>query len=243
MKAAFMSAVLALFLSTLVLANTEKTIFLGPEPINTPLTHPTLSDLRLHTLTPTNGTLRTRLSAQFPSSDQPRGTATWLLLDKLTPNQRYELRVCWPATQPTEFTISTFPVTTVWDTPELITSLHAYSLSRESPISEDVLPSPPKERDGSEREASVLFLRILAAADYYTTDASLMVSVPPVDVDIILDPFLFNVLPRSIAGTACYIIVVAATAYLLAWRIVYAIQGLVSSATAGLHQETIKKRQ
>ena len=88
-------------LFTSVLANTEKTIFLGPEPVTIPLTHPTLSDLRLHTLTPTtptNGTLRTQLSAQFPSPDHPQGTVTWLLLDNLTPNQRYEVRVCWAAT-------------------------------------------------------------------------------------------------------------------------------------------------
>lgn len=85
---------------TSVLANTEKTIFLGPEPVTIPLTHPTLSDLRLHTLTPApaNGTLRTQLPAQFPSPEHPEGTVTWLLLDNLAPHQRYEVRVCWAAT-------------------------------------------------------------------------------------------------------------------------------------------------
>lgn len=87
-----------LFLFTSVLANTEKAIFLGPEPVTIPLTHPTLSDLRLDTLTPTNLTLRTQLAAQFPSPSHPKGTATWFILDNLTPNQRYEVRVCWAAT-------------------------------------------------------------------------------------------------------------------------------------------------
>jgi hypothetical protein len=89
---------LFLFFVTSVLANTEKAIFLGPEPVSIALTHPTLSDLGLDTLTPANGTLRTSLAAQFPSPDHPRGTATWLVLDDLTPNQRYEVRVCWAAT-------------------------------------------------------------------------------------------------------------------------------------------------
>jgi hypothetical protein len=83
---------------TSVLANTEKAIFLGPEAI--PVAHPlsTLSNLRLDMLTPSNGALRTKLTAQFPTKEHPKGPATWLVLDKLTPNQRYEVRVCWPAT-------------------------------------------------------------------------------------------------------------------------------------------------
>ncbi|KAK3293228.1 uncharacterized protein B0H64DRAFT_434450 [Chaetomium fimeti] len=230
-------------LFTSVLANTEKAIFLGPEPVTVPLTHPTLSDLRLHTLTPTpiNGTLRTQLPAQFPSPKHPQGTATWLILDNLTPNQRYEVRVCWAATQPTDFTLTTFPLTTVWDTPELMTSLHAYATSQQQKLTPDANTAPPKADSDSgsgEREASILFLRILAAADYFTTDASLMRDVPPVDVDVILDPFLFNVLPRSIAGTACYIVAVAAVAFLVARWTTGRIRGLVAGARG-----SVKKRQ
>ncbi|KAL2169303.1 hypothetical protein VTG60DRAFT_6237 [Thermothelomyces hinnuleus] len=247
MRAALVSAAVVIGFFAAALANTEKAIFLGPEPVNVPLAHPTLSDLRLHTLTPTNNTLRTWLPAQFPSADQPQGAATWLLLDHLTPNQRYEVRVCWPATQPTDFTVSTFPLATVWDTPELMASLRAYSVSRQS-LAPEGGPPPPGSGTGSgsgtsEREVSVLLLRILAAADYYTTDASLMSSVPPVDVDIILDPFLFNLLPRSLAGTACYIVAVAVAAYLLSRRIVSGIHGLIASADADVRQEAIKKRQ
>jgi hypothetical protein len=274
------SVLFLLFTSVvLVLANTEKTIFLGPEPVAVPLTHPTLSDLRLHALTPANGTLRTRLPAQFPAPDHPQGTATWLVLDNLTPNQRYEVRVCWAATvchphfthsqsgkiyisntppkQPTEFTLSTFSLATVWDTPELMASLHAYATSRQAPTpgrDEDDAP-PPKDGSSSssnsnsnsnsnERQASILFLRILAAADYFTTDASLMLNVPPVHVDVILDPFLLNVLPRSLAGTACYIVVVAVVAFFLAGRIASGIQGLIAGGSRqGQGSTSIKKRQ
>jgi hypothetical protein len=91
------AAVLVLF--THALANTEKTIFLGPEAATIPLAHAKpLSELRLDTLTPANGTLRTQLAALFPSPEYPHGIATWLILDKLTLHQRYEVRVCWPAT-------------------------------------------------------------------------------------------------------------------------------------------------
>lgn len=98
MKPTFLSLTTLFSLLTPTFANTEKTIFLGPERVRVPLTHPTLTDLRLHTLTPTNSTLRTQLPARFPSDEKPKGTETWLILDDLIPGQRYEVRVCWPAT-------------------------------------------------------------------------------------------------------------------------------------------------
>ncbi|KAH6623027.1 hypothetical protein F5144DRAFT_632443 [Chaetomium tenue] len=245
-------SIISLFFTS-VLANTEKTIFLGPEPITIPLTHPTLSDLRLHTLTPTpaNGTLRTQLPAQFPSPEHPEGTVTWLLLDNLTPHQRYEVRVCWAATQPTAFTLTTFPLSTVWDTPSLITSLHAYTTSRQQQQQQPPTPdanndSPPPK--GEREEASLLLLRIAAAADYFTTNASLMRDVPPVDVDIILDPFLFNAVPRSIVGTAGFIVAVAVVAFFVARWVTARIRGLVvvtggGGGGGGGREGVVKKRQ
>ena len=79
-------------------ADTEKAIFVAPEPINIPSTHPNLDDLHVHTLTPGRWTVRTHLEAQFPSTTAPAGKATWLVLDELTEGQRYEVRVCWAAT-------------------------------------------------------------------------------------------------------------------------------------------------
>jgi len=57
--------------------------------------------------------------------------------------------------------------------------------------------------------SSILFLHIQAAADYFTMNHTLMENVPPVFVDIILDPFVFNVVPRSLLQTAAYILVLA----------------------------------
>ncbi|KAL2130526.1 hypothetical protein VTI74DRAFT_6267 [Chaetomium olivicolor] len=248
----YVLALLSLFLCS-VFANTEKTIFLGPEPITIPLSQPALSDLRLHTLTPTNSSLRTRLTAQFPSPDHPKGTATWLILDNLTPHQRYEVRVCWAATQPTNFHLQTFPLSTVFDTPELVASLNAYSISRLSRLKEAASPTPDDDRpspsrqdsspDDSQRESSLLLLRIFAAADYFTTDTALMSHVPPVYVDIILDPFLFNVLPRSVAGTACYIVVVAVAAWFLAGRIAGWISGVAESGSGHGGEQGVDMRK
>lgn len=81
-----------------VLANTEKAIFLGPETVNIPSAKPSLDDLNIDILTPTNWSIRTHIEAEFPSDSRKAGKPTWLLLDNLTEGQRYELRVCWAAT-------------------------------------------------------------------------------------------------------------------------------------------------
>ncbi|KAI1083962.1 hypothetical protein F5B20DRAFT_360231 [Whalleya microplaca] len=203
-------------------ADTEKAIFLGPPTANIPSTRPTLEDLHVATLTPDNWSIRTHLEAQFPNSSLPQGKPTWLILDELSEGQRYEVRVCWAATQPTAFRLDTYELQTVFESPELISELSEYSWSRQSV--EDYHESRARLASGnrdskSGREASVLFLRILAAADYYTMNKSLMVDVPPVYVDIILDPFVLNVLPRSLVPTVGYIIVVAITSWFLARQI------------------------
>jgi hypothetical protein len=61
-----------------------------------------------------------------------------------------------------------------------------------------------------------LFLQVFAAADYYTTNKTIMNNVPPVFVDIILDPFIFNVFPRSLVPTAAYIVLLAIGGWYLA---------------------------
>lgn len=83
---------------TLVTANVEKTIFLGPEAVNIPQQSPTLSDLHIDVLNPTNYSRRTDVDAIFPTSELPKGTDTWLVLEDLTEGQRYEVRICWLAT-------------------------------------------------------------------------------------------------------------------------------------------------
>ena len=83
---------------SLVHGNVEKTIFLAPEAIQIPQQHPNLGDLNLQLLSPSNSELRRQLPAAFPTPANPKGTAAWFLLEKLTPHQRYEVRICWAAT-------------------------------------------------------------------------------------------------------------------------------------------------
>lgn len=84
---------------------------------------------------------------------------------------------------------------------------------------------PPTESQGEkdttthDELSSTLFLRVFAAADYYTTNKTLMEQVPPVYVDIILDPFIFNIFPRSLVPTAAYIILIAIGSWYLAKHI------------------------
>ena len=83
--------------------------------------------------------------------------------------------------QPTSFSIATYQLTEVFNTPELITSLATYSESRPtSPSQERRVDQPRVDSDSS----SLLFLQVYAAADYFTTNKTLMQNVPPVNIEI-----------------------------------------------------------
>lgn len=89
--------------------------------------------------------------------------------------------------QPTSFTLRTYTLAEVFDTPELISSLAKYAETRQSPSQSD--PSTTQTKSASESTpSSVLFLQVHAAADYFTTKKSLMQNVPPVNVDLSTSP-------------------------------------------------------
>lgn len=229
-------------------ANVEKTIFLAPEAIHVPQEHPNLDDLHLDVLTPSNYMLRTQIAASFPDPPSSKGLESWYLLDELRQEQRHEVRICWAATvssfsmlvftseahtsilqQPTDFTLDTYTLTEVFATPELILSLSSYSESRQALLGH----STPSKSIGKHGQTSVLFLRIIAAADYYTTNKTLMQHVPPVDADIILDPFLLNVLPRSLIPTGVYLVILAIVAWPLSNYVWYSLSGVAKSDHSG----------
>ncbi|OSS47811.1 hypothetical protein B5807_06501 [Epicoccum nigrum] len=194
-----------------VVANVEKTIFLGPSAVTLPDVRPSLEDLHLHALSSQNHILPTQLSVIFPSTSQPHGLESWYLLSGLEEGARYEVRICWPATSPTDFWLDTYPIVEAFNTPELASSLATYSEQLQTTKAID----HTKKLENSGGARSLLFLRIQAAASYYSTNRTLMDSPPPVDVDIILDPFLLNVLPRSLVPVAAYITIVAVAAWFL----------------------------
>lgn len=248
MRSTFAAAALALACCLDVAhANTEKAIFLGPETVKVPTTPPTIEDLRLDVLTPDDWNKRLKLKASFPSGDSPFGATTWLIITNLTQGQRYELRVCWSATvrrcpihrylafyaysmqQPTAFTLDVFELPTVWGTPELISSLADDAFSHQSEQVDSGNGDKPWQRRKHEYEASLLFVRVQAAADYFTDNATLMTQVEPVSVDLILDPFLLNALPRSLLPTVGYVVVVAILAWFLSRRILVWIQPVLAA--------------
>lgn len=103
----------------------------------------------------------------------------------------------------------------MFDTPHLIQSLAGFAeLQASQPQAED---NNPPRLDYS--TGTILFLHVQSAADYFTTNKTLMQYPPPVDIDIILDPYLANVFPVSLLPTAAYIIVLAIGAWLLSGKI------------------------
>ncbi|KAJ4369932.1 hypothetical protein N0V83_005696 [Neocucurbitaria cava] len=236
-----------------VKANVEKTIFLAPGPVTRPDVRPSLDDLNLHVLSPSHTILPAQLPVLFPSESVPRGGESWYLLRGLDEGRRYEVRICWPATvstlslsqvmstfqvsskhalgtdycaqQPTDFWLDTYPITQVFDTPELISSLAQYSEQLQGAKSQ---VEPYNHEPQQTAPQSVLFLRIQAAASYYSTNRTLMESPPPVHVDIILDPFLLNIFPQSLGPFALYVSAVAVGAWFLSG---YIYRWLLSVAT------------
>ncbi|KAL1311098.1 hypothetical protein AAFC00_001305 [Neodothiora populina] len=207
------------FLSASATANTEKVIFTAPRNITLGDARPGLLDLSLDTITPTHLVQQVLLPVAFPTDENPRGPQSWYLLQSLQEGQRYEVRVCWPATSPTEFWLETYSIIHVLETPSLLQDLAAYVEDRQ----EDLLSraSDPAVQDSATTQ-SALLLRVWSAADFYAADQQLMQNPPPVKVDIILDPYLFNIFPQSLLPTAGYIAVLAVGASLISqyiWRI------------------------
>ncbi|KAF2811613.1 uncharacterized protein BDZ99DRAFT_278028 [Mytilinidion resinicola] len=198
-----------------VVANTEKVIFTAPSAITIPNIRPGLDDLSLDVLSPAGlRTLETNLAVQFPSDTAPRGVQSWYLLKGLEAGRRYEVRACWPATQPTEFWLDVHNLTHVFETPLLISSLADYSEQRQHPGLQ-----APRHAEPEATSQSVLLLQVHSAADYFTSNRTLMEHPPAVDVDIILDPFLLNILPQSLGPTALYITVLTAGSFFLSGAI------------------------
>ncbi|KAI9931511.1 hypothetical protein ASPWEDRAFT_25616 [Aspergillus wentii DTO 134E9] len=246
-------SLLCLLFSHSVYANVEKTIFLAPSSATIPSLDPTLDDLGLERLSPLNPVLRTNLNASFPTTEAPLGTDSWFFLENLNPGQRYEVRICWLASQPTSFTLSTHTLANTIETNSLFTPLTIFSAARlaslENPTRPNPIPRNPPSRlkdassaDPAPTTDSVLFLRIQSVADYFSADPVLMETVPPVLVDIILDPFLLNVFPKSLVPTACWVTVVAGLALVIA-RWVSAEFGRAISAEASADTKRGSKKE
>ena len=83
--------------------------------------------------------------------------------------------------QPTKFWLDVHQITEVFETPLLVSSLAAYSERRQDLGLED---AEYTEADSSTPSKSVLFLQIHSAADFFSSNRTLMEFPPAVDVDI-----------------------------------------------------------
>ncbi|KAL4797438.1 hypothetical protein BDV19DRAFT_358785 [Aspergillus venezuelensis] len=225
---------ITLFLAFSAYANVEKTIFLAPPASSLPGTDIVPDDLLvgLQRLAHSNGFLRTKLNASFPNPKdaEDRGTDSWFFLEGLNPGQRYEVRVCWLATQPTSFDLKTYTLPSILEDPALLLAISLYSSRLAVPSEGTTDPTSDPQETPAPTADSVVLLRISAAADYFSLDKELMQNVPPVLADIILDPFLMNVFPRSLVPTAEWILVVAGFAVVIARWIAREFAGVVASA-------------
>ncbi|KAG6042232.1 hypothetical protein E4U41_002575 [Claviceps citrina] len=216
-------------LAHLAVANVEKIIFTGPPPPSS-----SLNLLPLINLSHNAPSIHTELDRVFASDSSGRllhGHSSWILVQNLTENQRYELRVCWSALEPTRFDIKAHSLDAVVEDPALLQSIRTFSASQQSDA-HAADSSAAGLLDGSS-----LLIEIQAAADYFTDDKELMSSPPPVLVDLILDPFLLNVLPRSLLPTMGYLLLLAVTTWFVARRIASGLQSVTS-----LTESKMKKR-
>ena len=106
----------------------------------------------------------------------------------------------------------------MFDDPVLITSLSTFSESRL-----EGRKSLGGEFDGDttpvRSKSTALFLKVSAAADFFSSNKTLMREPPPVLVDLILDPYLLNLLPQSLVPTVAYIVVIAIISWVLSRHI------------------------
>lgn len=191
-------------------ANTEKTIFVAPEALATTQSGPTLAALGLDTLSPSQSVLRTSLAVTFPHKNAPLGNQSWYLLSGLQPDKRYEVRVCWAATQPTQFILEHHSVNTVFDTASLIQDLSVFAEAHQ-PLANHATNTHGKVEEQSPQ--ALLFLRVWAAADFFSLNDTLMNQPLTVDVDIILDPYVLNIFPVSLLPTGAYVLIIGAISW------------------------------
>ena len=65
-----------------------------------------------------------------------------------------------------------------------------------------------------------MLVEIQAAADYFTDHEELMKNPPPVLVDLVLDPYLFNAIPHSLLPIVAYLVLVGMVTWVAARWIV-----------------------
>lgn len=157
-------------------SNVEKTIFIAPQiQSQSTKSHHIHSQLQpgphIPIIDSVSPSLRTKLHSAFPHSpiipDVP--STGWYHLANLKPGRRYEVRICWAATTPADFTLDTFTAEDVSEGARRVLEGDA-----DDRITVSSQPEPVSE----------LFLRIETKAGYFTMNKTLMDDGLVVDADI-----------------------------------------------------------
>jgi hypothetical protein len=82
----------------------------------------------------------------------------------------------------------------------------------------------------------LLILRVRVAADFYSTNQTLMLHPPAVGVEIILDPYILNILPRSLLSTILLVTTTAICAWFLSGMTWRSLRG-IADATPSKHRK------
>ncbi|KIX09601.1 uncharacterized protein Z518_00681 [Rhinocladiella mackenziei CBS 650.93] len=216
----YRTLLLFLLYSSFVLANVEKVIFVAP-PAQSPPPDAGIDNLLLTPLSDGHPKVRTHINASFPTKESPKGTESWFLLEGLRPHRRYEVRVCWLATQPTSFWLYTHPVDVTFGNPSLLTALNTYSHARHAQLRAEDKQTLQCRKTTPSMESTFLFVQIFAAADYFSLNQTLMETVPPVAVDVILDPYILNVFPSSLLSITVYLVLISVGAWFLSGQVLH----------------------
>ncbi|KAF8455387.1 hypothetical protein BGX38DRAFT_1267308 [Terfezia claveryi] len=197
------------------LANVEKVIFIPNSPTDPPL-QLTRIPSNLIRLSPNSPRLSTALNLTTNITGRERDEggngrggegegeerATWAVLEKLNLGKRYEVRIIWAATEPAKFELGVFTAVEVGE------------------MGVEGLVIQGEEKGGKEEERKeandgsqgiVMYLRVLAKKDPYNPD--------PVKIELILDPFLWNILPESLLCIGVVVVLVAGAAWWVSGRV------------------------
>jgi len=94
-----------------------------------------------------------------------------------------------PLQQPTDFWLTTHTIPHVFDTPKLISSLAAFSKARQEQTAAKVSKEGQLDPVAGPEVSSVLFLQVSAAANFFTSNETLMNQPPEVLVDLSMMEF------------------------------------------------------
>ncbi|RMD43286.1 hypothetical protein DV735_g1823, partial [Chaetothyriales sp. CBS 134920] len=129
--------------------------------------------------------------------------------------------------------------------PDLLSALTTYSNARHQAATADELDQIRSRRSqrlsrANTLPATFLFLQVFAKADYYALNSTMMAIVPPVQADLILDPYLLNVLPATLLSTVGFILAIAVVGWLGSG---WVIKSLLRPLASGTEDSEHKKRE